>query len=100
MRFVWVNDRVPRISSKCAQCGASLKTGYLRDVSSRLPYCGYECYPGSDGLASAGIPQNPGFVGSRAATTGTTSRSEDSFEDKLIADLSAGGFLSDIRSLW
>ena len=64
MRFVLVNDRVPRESSTCAHCAALLGTGYLRDISSRLPYCSYECYPRYDDPAAlAEVPKNPTFVG-------------------------------------
>jgi hypothetical protein len=58
MRFVLVKDRAPRSSSRCASCGSPLGVGYLRDSSSRLQYCGYECYSGSDSLAPLGLPQN------------------------------------------
>jgi hypothetical protein len=37
MKFVWVNDRVPRKSSICAHCGVSLGTGCLRDIARNCP---------------------------------------------------------------
>lgn len=64
MRFVWVNDRVPRKSSICAHCGVSLGTGYLRDIASQLPYCGYECHPGSNDLVTvSALPNKSDLVG-------------------------------------
>jgi hypothetical protein len=44
MKFVLVNDKAPRLSSRCAHCHTSIEVRYLRDMSSRLPYCGYACY--------------------------------------------------------
>ena len=44
MNFVLVNDRTPRAPSVCAHCSTPIGLGYLRDVSSRLPYCDHECY--------------------------------------------------------
>jgi hypothetical protein len=64
MRFVLVNDRVPRESSICARCGALLATGYVRNVSSRRSYCGYACCTQSDDLAGlSATPGNSGLVG-------------------------------------
>jgi hypothetical protein len=64
MRFVWVNDRVSRKSSICAHCGVSLGTGYIRDIASQLPYCGYECYPGSNDLVTvSALPNKSDLVG-------------------------------------
>jgi hypothetical protein len=44
MNFVLVNDRTPRAPSVCAHCSTPIGLGYLRDVSSQLPYCDHECY--------------------------------------------------------
>jgi hypothetical protein len=52
MRFVLVNNRAPRPRSTCAQCGAPLVAGYIRDLSSRLPYCDQGCYPCPTSLAT------------------------------------------------
>ena len=64
MRFVWVNDRVPRKSSICTHCGVSLGTGCLRDIASQPPYCGYECYLGSnDHVTVSALPNKSDLVG-------------------------------------
>jgi hypothetical protein len=52
MRFVLVNDRAPHPRSTCAQCGAPLVAGYVRDLSSRLRYCDHRCYPVATSLLS------------------------------------------------
>jgi hypothetical protein len=44
MNFVLVNDRTPRASSVCAHCSTPIGLGYLRGVSTQLPYCDHECY--------------------------------------------------------
>ena len=44
MKFVLVNDGAPRAPSTCAHYSTSIGTSYLRDLSSKLPYCDYECY--------------------------------------------------------
>jgi len=71
MRFVWVNDRAPGPPSTCAHCRTSVTTGYLRELSSQLPYCDHACYlgrrnetapmvwrtgAGIDGLPILGLP--------------------------------------------
>jgi len=45
VRFVLVNGRTPFRQSFCALCREPIaKTGYLRDIRTRLYYCGAECY--------------------------------------------------------
>jgi hypothetical protein len=44
MRYVWVNGRSPRPVSFCALCCEPFGESYLRDLSTRLPYCNYGCY--------------------------------------------------------
>ena len=52
MRFVIINDRTPRGSSTCAHCGAPLTRGYLRDLTSYLPYCDGVCFLAQDTTAA------------------------------------------------
>jgi hypothetical protein len=40
IRFVLVNNRVPRTDERCALCGGFIKEGYVRDSQTRLIYCG------------------------------------------------------------
>jgi hypothetical protein len=54
MKFVLVNDTVPRNPSACAACSRPLERGFLHELSTSKHYCGVECYPLS------------GFVGSVA----------------------------------
>jgi hypothetical protein len=44
MKFVLVNQRIPRTRSACASCSQPLQRGYLHDLSSHSRYCGIECY--------------------------------------------------------
>lgn len=44
MKFVLVNHRTPLDSSTCAECSASLASGYLKAVSTQRQYCDYDCY--------------------------------------------------------
>jgi hypothetical protein len=59
MKFVVVNNRVPRNASVCAACSRPLELGYLLDLSTSRRYCGVECYPllsGFIGLAATTYP--------------------------------------------
>jgi hypothetical protein len=44
MKFVFVNDRVPRAPSTCAHCSTSIGINYLRDLCSKRVYCDRKCY--------------------------------------------------------
>jgi len=44
MRFIVVNGRTPTPSSFCTQCCAPIRGSYLRDIATRLAYCGHRCY--------------------------------------------------------
>lgn len=46
MQFVLVNGRSPRPESSCALCCEPIGESYLRELTTRLPYCNYECYLG------------------------------------------------------
>ena len=50
MRFILVNERVPRGSSACACCSQPFGKGYLRGVPSNRVYCSYQCFS-QDGKA-------------------------------------------------
>jgi hypothetical protein len=44
MKFVLVNDRAPFRKNLCAFCAVPIGNGgYLRDMRTRLCYCGVEC---------------------------------------------------------
>jgi hypothetical protein len=47
MKFVLVNDRVPRTGQHCALCGGLIEKGYVRDSQTRLIYCDTQCFAGS-----------------------------------------------------
>jgi hypothetical protein len=44
IRFVLVNDRVPRMEQHCALCGGLIEKGYVRDSQTRLAYCDTQCF--------------------------------------------------------
>jgi hypothetical protein len=46
MKFVLVNGRTPRPESFCAMCCEPIRQGYVREIATRLSYCGPECYAG------------------------------------------------------
>jgi len=51
MKFVLVNGRRPRPETFCALCCEPIRESYLRELTTRLPYCSYECYLGHCKLA-------------------------------------------------
>jgi hypothetical protein len=46
IRFVLVNNRVPRTRQHCALCGGFIEKGYVRDSQTRLIYCDTQCFAG------------------------------------------------------
>jgi hypothetical protein len=44
MRFVLVNGRTPCKHSLCVLCCEPIGMSYLREIGTRLPYCGPGCY--------------------------------------------------------
>ncbi len=44
MKFVWVNGRTPRPESFCALCCEEIGETYVRELTTHLSYCSYECY--------------------------------------------------------
>jgi hypothetical protein len=51
MKFVLVNGRSPNPQSFCALCCEPINETYLRDLATRLSYCGHVCYRGHCELA-------------------------------------------------
>src|SRR5215469_7486922 len=46
IRFVLVNNRVPRSDQHCALCNRLMEKGYVRDSQTRLIYCDTTCFTG------------------------------------------------------
>jgi hypothetical protein len=44
LRFILVNGRTPSTRSFCMLCYEPIGMSYLREVGTRLPYCGPGCY--------------------------------------------------------
>jgi hypothetical protein len=57
MKFVLVNGRGPRRESFCALCCGPIGQGYLRELTTRLSYCNYNCYLGHCKLAVSVLKQ-------------------------------------------
>jgi len=59
MKFVLVTGRSPRPESFCALCCDPIGEGYLRELTTRLSYCNYECYLGHCTLAFSVLKEHP-----------------------------------------
>src|SRR6266403_4997837 len=62
LKFVLVNDMMPRRPSVCAECSLLLELGYLHDLSTTKRYCGIECYTQwmvVSGILETIAPTNP-----------------------------------------
>ena len=46
IKFVLVNNRIPRTGQHCALCGGLIERGYVRDSQTRLIYCDTQCFAG------------------------------------------------------
>jgi hypothetical protein len=46
IRFVLVNNRVPRTDQHCALCGGLIEKGYVRDSRTRVICCDTQCFAG------------------------------------------------------
>jgi hypothetical protein len=46
LRFVLVNNRMPRAKTECALCGTKIEQSYLRELHSGLLYCDPQCLAG------------------------------------------------------
>jgi hypothetical protein len=44
MQFVLANRRSPRPQSFCTLCCELIQEGYVREIATRLSYCGHWCY--------------------------------------------------------
>jgi len=44
MLFILVNDRLLRPQRFCTFCCEPVQYGYVREITTRLSYCGFKCY--------------------------------------------------------
>jgi hypothetical protein len=51
VRFVLVNNRVPRADQHCTLCGGLVEKGYVRDSRTRFIYCDTQCFAGGARMA-------------------------------------------------
>jgi hypothetical protein len=55
IKFVLVNDRVPREDTRCALCGRGIGKGYVRELQTRLLYCDTQCAAGHTKMAKLAV---------------------------------------------
>ena len=46
IRFVVVNNRVPRADALCALCGTKIEQAYLHELQTSFLYCDAQCFAG------------------------------------------------------
>jgi len=46
IRFVVVNNRVPRANALCALCGTKIEQTYIHELQTRFLYCDAQCLAG------------------------------------------------------
>jgi hypothetical protein len=68
IRFVLVNNRVPRTDQHCALCGGLIEKGYVRDSRTRVICCGVQCFAGwAHNLAFIAKNRGMGVEGANSA---------------------------------
>jgi hypothetical protein len=60
IRFVVVNERVPRSDEHCALCSRIVEKGYVRDSQTRLIYCDTQCFAVGGVHEAAPVVKNRG----------------------------------------
>ena len=55
LRFVLVNERVPRTDANCALCCAKIERTYVRELQTRLVYCNAKCFSGHGKMAMTAL---------------------------------------------
>lgn len=50
IRFVLVNNRIPRMKTGCALCGANIEQPYARELHTGLLYCDPQCLAGHQAI--------------------------------------------------
>jgi hypothetical protein len=58
IKFVLVNGRTPRPQSFCALCCEAIGESYLRELTTRLPYCDHQCYAGNCKVATLALQKH------------------------------------------
>jgi len=59
LRFVLVNDRVPRLDANCTVCSAKIESGYVRDPQTRRVYCDAQCFAGRGRMSWTAFVNRP-----------------------------------------
>ena len=87
MRFLLVNDRKLQ-DSFCVLCCEPIETTYLRDLETRLSYCGTGCYRGYRAMSGFAWRSIPGERDTRISDRGDHSvrgLAVDQLKPKTIA---------------
>lgn len=53
LRFVLVNNRMPRVETECPLCGTKIERSYVRELHTRLLYCDLQCLAGHQTITGA-----------------------------------------------
>ena len=51
IRFVVVNNRVPRADALCALCGTKIRQTYVHELQTHFLYCDAQCFAGYQKMA-------------------------------------------------
>jgi len=44
LRFIFVNDRMPRAQAHCGLCCTPITAGYVREIGTKFCYCSRGCF--------------------------------------------------------
>lgn len=50
LRFIVVNDRIPRADAHCALCCTNITGSYVREIGTKFCYCSRGCFLGHSKL--------------------------------------------------
>jgi hypothetical protein len=53
LRFVLVNNRMPRVKTECPLCGTKIEESYVRELHTDLLYCDPQCLAGHQTITRA-----------------------------------------------
>jgi hypothetical protein len=53
LRFVLVNNRMPRVKAECSLCGTKIEQSYLRELHTGSLYCDPRCLAGHQKITTA-----------------------------------------------
>jgi hypothetical protein len=69
IRFVLVNDRMPRDDAYCTLCCEKIRETYVRDIQTCLFYCDHRCFGGHIKMTTLALKHHTRLVSRVEATT-------------------------------